>query len=97
MTKSVSTVDAEDQQLGYDAVSWLRKGLERAYSTVRVSCPVAWTHASGVAASGVCWNGEGRVDEKESETSTGRSTETRKGSAKASCARWPGKDLGLSR
>lgn len=36
VTESVNAVDAVVQQLGYDAASRLRQGLERAYSTVRV-------------------------------------------------------------
>lgn len=46
---SESAVDAVVQRLGYDAMSVLPQGLERAYSTVRVPCSVALTCVFSVA------------------------------------------------
>lgn len=84
VTESARAVDALVQQLSCDAVSWLRQGLETAYSTVHVRCPVVLTRVFTVAATSARWKSEGSGDEKESEPAEGRPTETRKGFEKAS-------------
>lgn len=43
----VNVANTVFQQLSYDAVSWLRQGLKRAHSTVRVLCQVVLTSVSG--------------------------------------------------
>lgn len=84
VTKSVSTVDAVVQQLGYAAVSRIRQGLEMAYSTVRLPCPVALTCVPVVAAMSIRAKGEGSGDEKESKLFEDRPTRARQGFAKVS-------------
>lgn len=97
MTESVNTVDSLVQQLGYDAMSRLRQGLERAYSTVRGPYPEASTSVSAVVATSVCWKGEGSWDDGESKPAEGLPTETWHGSAKATRTRRSGKDRSFRR
>lgn len=80
----VNTIDAVAQQLGYDAVRRLRQGLKRAYSTVRMPCPVALTRFIGVAATIIRWKGDESGNVKKSKLAESRLDNTQKGSAKAS-------------
>lgn len=78
VTEFVNVVDAVAQQLAYDALIRLRQGLEKAYLTVRMPCPVSRTRVSGAAATSSSWKSERSGDEKESEPIEGRPTETGK-------------------
>lgn len=83
MAELVSTVNAVLQQVGFDAVSRLRKGLEMAHSSVYVLCSVALTRILGVADMIFRYKGGKSRDEKEAEPSEGRLVEGRQCSAKA--------------
>lgn len=67
VTEYVNAVDVVVLQLGQKAVNRLRKGLERAYSTVRVLFPAALTRILGVAASSIRWKDKGSEGDGESE------------------------------
>lgn len=49
VTQSFNALDAVVQQLGYNALSWIRQGLKRSYSTVCVPCPAPLTCSFVVA------------------------------------------------
>lgn len=91
VTESVKAIDAVVQQLVHDAVSRLRYGFERAFSTVCVPFPVASTRVSGVAVTSNCWRGERSGDHGESEPAEGCPPETRQCSTKVSRPRGIGK------
>lgn len=78
----MNSVDAVFQQLGHGAATCPQKGLKRAYSTVHVSCPVALTCASVLAATNTRWKDKGRVDDGESKPVEGFLRETRQGCTK---------------
>lgn len=65
VTESVNSVGAASQQLGEDALSRLRRGLERTYVTVCAPCHVVLTSVSGAAATSIRWNGEEGGDDGE--------------------------------
>lgn len=92
VTKFINAVNAVVQQLGYNAVSWLWRALERPYSTVRVPCTVALTRVSGVAATSMRWKGEESRDVRESKPAECHPTETRQGSVNLTCPQGSGKD-----
>lgn len=86
-----SAVNDVFQQLGYGAASRLRQELEKAYSTVRVPCAVAWNLVSRAAATSIRLKDEDSGDEKEADPSADRPARTLQGSAKETRPRRPGK------
>lgn len=97
VTESASEVGAVVEQYGHDAVSRLRQGLEKAYSTVRMPCPVTLTRVSRIAATSIRRKGERSRYDGELEPAEGRPTETWQGSARATRSRGSGKSRGSRR
>lgn len=82
VTESLNNVDAVVQQFGYDAVSLLGQGLERAYSAVSVPCLNVLARVSGVAATNIPSKDKESMGEKEAKQAEGRFARTQQGSAK---------------
>lgn len=57
VTEFVIARDCTVQQLDYNTIIRLSKGLERPFSTVRVFCPVSWKLRSVLMTSAICRNG----------------------------------------
>lgn len=81
VSKSENAAGAVVQQFCYDAFGRLQERLERTNSTVRVPCLVVLTRFRAVAATILRWKDEESRENKESEPTEGRPTETRQGSA----------------
>lgn len=81
--QSVNNFYAVVQSLGFNAVECGQLGLESAYSTAHVACPVELTRVLEVLATSIRWKGEVSKDDGESKPTKGCSTETRQRPVKA--------------
>lgn len=83
VTETMNYVDVVVQRLGYNAVSWLRQVLERAYLTARMPCRMGLTSVSRVATTSICWKSEGMKEWKSQNSQRVVLQRPRKGPARA--------------